>query len=91
MQIVIDIPNIAYENTKRFGKLSTINDDELANAIINGTVLPKNHGKLIDADKLGLTNFEIVMCDGDYKEALKMLCEKIKNAPTIVDAEVKND
>jgi len=42
--------------------------------------------RLIDADKLGLTDFEIIMCGGDYKEALKMLIEKIENAPT-VDAE----
>lgn len=42
--------------------------------------------RTIDADKLGLTDFEIVLCRGDYKEALKMLIEKIQNAP-IVDAE----
>lgn len=42
--------------------------------------------RLIDADKLGLTDFEIVMCDGDHKEALRMLLDKIHNAPT-VDAE----
>ena len=41
--------------------------------------------KLIDVDNLGLTDFEIAMCDGDYKEALKLLLSKIENAP-IVDA-----
>lgn len=39
--------------------------------------------RLIYADKLGLTDFEIVMCDGDYKKALKMILNKIDNAPTI--------
>lgn len=39
--------------------------------------------RLIDANKLGLTDFEILMCDGDYKEALKSLLSKIDNAPTI--------
>ena len=39
--------------------------------------------RLIDADKIGLTNFEIIMCDGNYKEALKMLLNKIDNAPTV--------
>lgn len=38
--------------------------------------------RLIDADNLGLTDFEIAMCDGDYKEALKLLLKKIENAPT---------
>ena len=41
------------------------------------------HGRLIDADFLGLTDMEIIMCDGDYKEALKMLIDKIEHAPTI--------
>lgn len=37
----------------------------------------------IDADLLGLTDMEIIMCDGNYKEALKMLIDKIEHAPTI--------
>ncbi len=45
------------------------------------------HGRLIDADNIGLTDFEIVMCNGDYKEALKMLLEKIEKAPTIIPPE----
>ena len=47
--------------------------------------LPK-HGKLIDADTLGMTDFEIVMCNGDYKELAKMILEKIENAPTVIPA-----
>ena len=39
--------------------------------------------RLIDADLLGLTDMEIVMCDGDYKEALKMLIDKIEHVTTI--------
>ena len=39
--------------------------------------------RLIDADAIGLTDMEIIMCDGDYKEALKMLIDKIDNSPTI--------
>ena len=38
--------------------------------------------RLIDADEIGLTDFEIIMCNGDYKEALKMLLDKISNQPT---------
>ena len=37
----------------------------------------------IDADVLGLTDMEIIMCNGDYKEALKMLIDKINNTPPI--------
>lgn len=32
---------------------------------------------------VGLTDFEILMCDGDYKEALKMLSDKIEKAPSV--------
>ena len=39
--------------------------------------------RLINAHNLGLTDLEIVMCDGDYKEALKMILNKIDNAPTV--------
>lgn len=40
--------------------------------------------RLIDADVLGLTDMEIIMCNSSYKEALKMLIDKIDNAPTII-------
>ena len=32
---------------------------------------------------IGLTDFEIVMCNGDYKEGLKMLLDKIEKAPSV--------
>ena len=38
--------------------------------------------RYIDADLIGLTDIEIIMCDGDYKEALRMLIDKIEHAPT---------
>ena len=46
------------------------------------------HGRLIDADKIGLTDFEIILCQkgNPFKNALEMLLEKIENAPTIIPA-----
>jgi len=38
--------------------------------------------RLIDADALKPTDFEIVMCD-NYKDLAKTLIDKIENAPTI--------
>lgn len=32
----------------------------------------------------GLTGFEIVMCNGDYREALRILLEKIAKAPSVI-------
>ena len=42
-----------------------------------------SHGRLVDADKIGLTDLEIVMCDGDYKKALEMLLHKIDAAVVV--------
>lgn len=39
--------------------------------------------RLIDADALMFTDIEIVMCDGDFKKAFKLLTEKIENAPSV--------
>lgn len=39
----------------------------------------KEYKECIEREKIGLTDFEIVMCNGDYKDALKMLLEKIEN------------
>ncbi len=41
--------------------------------------------RLIDADALGVTDFELVLCDGDYKELCKTLIAKVESAP-IIDA-----
>ena len=48
MQIVIDIPEEAYNFIKRTG----YHTQSLYEAIKNGIPLPKGHGRLIDADKL---------------------------------------
>jgi hypothetical protein len=32
---------------------------------------------------IGLTDFEIIMCNGDYREGLKILLEKIAAAPSV--------
>ena len=50
MQIVIDIDEESYEHIKAYS-----NEEVLPigwYAIINGTPLPKGHGRLIDADEL---------------------------------------
>jgi hypothetical protein len=49
--------------------------------------IPTPHGRLIDERKALLTDLEIFMCDGSYKDALKLICEKLDNAPTILEAE----
>ena len=75
VEVMIKIPKVIYDDLSNKKMLDEFvksevhfYDFEIGKSIQNGTVLPKEHGKLIDADKLGLTDFEIVMCDGDYKK-----------------------
>jgi hypothetical protein len=46
--------------------------------------------KLIDKNKIGLTSFEILLCQSDdnpYKSALEMILEKIDKAPVILEGD----
>lgn len=56
MQIVIDIPGKTVNEIKDNAMFAwSISNDirwDITNAIVNGTPLPKGHGRLIDADKL---------------------------------------
>lgn len=54
MQIVIDIPESRYSLLKKQAStpLGREKLDEFAEAVLNGTPLPKGHGRLIDADDL---------------------------------------
>jgi hypothetical protein len=53
----------------------------IADAIKNGTPLPKGHGRLIDADKL---NREIYVIDSYSEEPVR---QQISDAPTIIEAD----
>ena len=88
MKIVIDIPDKAYgvikyfesaldSNYKKEDKLSTI----LIKAVLNGTPLPKGHGRLIDVSDL--------MPDSDYEDGLfyAVSIGQINLAPTIIEAD----
>ena len=65
--------------------------DDICRAIENGTVLPKGHGRLIDADRLEKPmEFACmgVMAGTDaYNEPLKV----IERAPTILEADNETD
>ena len=51
MKLIIDIPESLYRYIKpRYWDWSPRYDDVLCAAVQKGTVLPKGHGRLIDAD-----------------------------------------
>lgn len=77
MQIVIDIPEEAYDFIKRTG----YHTQSLYEAIKNGTPLPKGHGRLVDADAV-YDDFE--KGEYDFEESLEF-------APTIIPADTEGE
>lgn len=83
MQIVIDIPEDAYNYIKANG--ARIPYYKLTDAIKNGIPLPKGHGRLIDADDIKVIELEdslhiIRHCKGDDVDVYI-------DAPTILEAD----
>lgn len=75
MQIVIEISDKIYEKVKEH-YVNPYEVDEIGQAILDGTILPKHHGRLIDADAL---NF-----NANYNEPL-IHKQDIDFAPTIIE------
>lgn len=84
MQRVIDIPE---ETFKYYVTLANKGEQisNLEHIILDSTLLPKGHGRLIDADKLelddGYSNY-----DGYYHKYSR---SQIHNAPTVLEADEK--
>lgn len=49
--------------------------------------LPAQHGRLIDADKITLTDIDLALCE-DYKSLLSLYINKVESAQTVIEAEV---
>ena len=94
MQIVIDIPEEKYQGIINMAEeildASTFCSPRyLYKAVLNGTPLPKGHGRLIDADKTALLSD--LFCytrytgidEAPYEDATKAL----EFAPTIIEAD----
>jgi len=74
MQIVIEIPEEVYK--QQFGG-DWVGNILIHDAIINGTLLPKGHGRLIDADILLKQPLDTANYPSNY----------IKDALTIIEAD----
>ena len=80
MQIVIEIDEELYEEVKGYHELT-----ECELAIFNGTVLPKGHGRLIDADELRTKSIDVNAEFGN--EWWCVDCDDIELAPTVLEAD----
>jgi hypothetical protein len=82
MQLVINIDERLYEIITNPKKLPTMyHASRCADAVRNGTPLPKGHGRLIDADALGEELHRYT--EAPYLYALKVF----NDAQTIIEAE----
>lgn len=89
MQIVVTISEREYLLMKTFLESGMGND--AMRKICNGTILPKGHGRLIDADEL-FDQTTVIDDEGNriYEWGEVTCCEVqdfIENAPTIIEAD----
>lgn len=89
MKIVIDIDEEYYNDIKENDSANNYSVLYALDAIRNSTPLPKGYGRLIDADSickdiisaLGIRNENYLL------EAEEAVYRRIKNAPTIIEAD----
>lgn len=84
MQIVIDIPKEDWEFLKQ--SEGARYSRTIIEAVINGTPLPKGHGRLIDADKLEPRD---ISPEPWYSPMWGFELVDIEDAPTIIEADKK--
>lgn len=92
MQIVIELEDSVYEQIKMHGNIS-----EFHELILNGTVLPKGHGRLIDADKVckaiyaeedNCTGMGMTFDEMDaYNEGIDAMYSLVRGAKPIIEAD----
>ena len=88
MQIVIDIPEevkIDIEDILHSGRnIPHENIETLLKTIVNGTPLPKGHGRLVDADEIDNNIYDLTRSmDLNYGQ----ISEVVDTAPTIIEAD----
>lgn len=89
MQIVINVDNELYEY---FSKRRTMHDDgyfshigKLIKAFRDGSILPKGHGRLIDANELLESKIQIIDEIGTVMDVVEI--DIINDTPTIIEAD----
>lgn len=86
IELVIKIPENIVEGAKSSPNYyPTYHFEKIWKAIVNGTPLPKGHGRLIDADKLKDDTQTMTEWNGDV---FRCVTERtIDLAPTIIEAD----
>ena len=92
MQMIIEIDEGIYKRLKT--EMENYNEGDITDvftfAIGNGTPLPKNHGRLIDADVLEEMKEPVYEPNGDMKGYGVLMSDIREFAPTIIKADKGN-
>lgn len=86
MKMVIDMPDETVNAIKDNAMFGVISDEilwDVTSAIVNGTPLPKGHGRLIDADSMKT----IKNIQSANFNAIELIRFWIDNQPTIIKAD----
>lgn len=93
IELVIKISESRYRLLQKQARTSLGREklDEFGEAVLNGTSLPKGHGRLIDADVYKWDNRDIIDCEIDHPKYQVTLEELIDEASTIIEADKREE
>ena len=91
MKIVIDIPEEKYEEIKKVKDFRYMTFYDWEGAIIKGVILPKGHGRLIDADKLEESFNDCYGECGICRYNNETGCDLVYKTQTVIEADNKQD
>lgn len=92
MQIVIDITEDTYNFAcDKDAFLTPVFEKEIRNAIQSGILLPKGHGRLIDADKVLNELKSMKVTDKKDQQSIRFANIILENTSAIIEAEKEDD
>jgi hypothetical protein len=89
IELVIKIPKQVYNYIHKHHHIANSDILDIKDAIINGTPLPKGHGRLIDADKFDVISYQHT--SDDFDNGVMWLAEQISGAQTIIEADKESE
>ena len=89
MKLIIDIPEEVKHKVYAYGlSLCPSDKEQLIHAIMNGTPLPKGHGRLIDSNALKMRD---ISPEAWYSPMWGLEMQDIEDAPTIIEADTESE
>ena len=95
VKLIIELDEDKYKFIQEQGYVPFLYDEVIATAVIDGTPLPKGHGRLIDADKLDRimyhkafeTDSDMQKWDSGCWIRYKMFENSMEEVPTVIEAD----